>query len=236
MQKGLLENVRVLDLTRVVAGPHATTMLADMGADVVKLEEPIIGDDLRGRKYKGRSPQHEDYFNANNRSKRSITLNLKDPEERLIGQDLAAKADVVIENFAPGTVDKLGIGWEVVRKKNPRVIYCSISGFGQTGPYRNRLALDPVIQAVSGVMSVTGYDGQEPLMIGAPLCDVVAGMYAAFAIVCALPDAVRTGIGRYIDVSMQEAMLAVLGPRLGETLQAGDNPPRLGNANALRVK
>lgn len=234
-QQALLSNVRVLDLTRVVAGPYATTMLADMGADVVKVEEPLHGDELRWIRYKGREAKHEDYFNASNRSKRSITLNLKVPEERAIAHDLARKADALVENFAPGVAERLGMGWRELHELNPKLVYCSISGFGQTGPYRARIALDPVIQALTGVMSVNGYEGEEPLQIGAPIADVVAGMFGAYTVVCALSDATRTGKGRYIDISMQDAMLAVLGPRVGEPLQAGYNPTRYGNANGMRV-
>lgn len=230
-----LSGVRVLDLTQVVAGPYCTMMLADMGADVVKIERPGHGDDLRRTvPYKGRE-NHQDYFNALNRSKRSVALDLKDRAQQDIALRLLARADVVVENFSPGTVDRLGIGWEVARKLNPRLIYCSLSGFGQTGPYRNRLALDPIIQAVAGVMSVTGFPDGEPTMVGAPLADVIAGMFSAYAIVNALRLVADEGGGQYIDLSMQDALLATLGTRMGETLQAGIAPGRLGNENPLRV-
>jgi CoA:oxalate CoA-transferase len=231
-----LAGVKVLDLTRVIAGPYCTLMLTDMGADVAKLEEPLHGDELRwvGR-YKGRAEHDEDYFYASNRTKRSITLNLKDETERRIAQDLARAADVLVENFTPGVAERLGMGWQELSAMNPRLVYCSISGFGQTGPCRNRLALDPIIQAVSGVMSVTGKEGGEPMQIGAPLGDVVAGMFGAYAVASALYARTETGRGRYIDISMQDAMLAVLGPRMGEALQAGINPGRHGNENPMRV-
>lgn len=230
-----LAGLRVLDLTQVVAGPYCTTMLANMGAEVVKLEPPK-GDELRtiGR-YRGRET-HQDYFNANNYSKRSIALDLKDPTERAIGQALARKADVLVENFLPGTAKRLGMGWTELHKLNPRLLYCSISGFGQTGPDRERSAMDPIIQAASGVMSVTGEAGAtKPLMIGAPLADVIAGMYGAHAIVGALHSVKADGRGRHIDVSMQTAMLAAIGPRMGQTLQAGTSPTPLGNQNPMRV-
>lgn len=233
--KGLLHGLRVLDLTRVISGPYATMMLADMGADVVKVEEPKHGDEMRNIVYRGRAPHDQDYFNANNRSKRSITLNLKDSADRDIAQQLARKADVVIENFAPGVADRLEVGWQRLSEINGRLVYCSISGFGQSGPYRSRPALDPIIQALSGVMSVTGYEGHEPMQVGAPVGDVVAGMFAAFAIVCAWSDVSRSGKGRYIDISMLDSLIAVLGPRMGETLQAGRNPARHGNQNPMRV-
>src|SRR6185295_9854946 len=200
--------------------------------DIAKLEEPLRGDELRwlGR-YPGRAEHDEDYFYASNRTKRSISLNLKDDSERRIAQELASVADVLVENFAPGVAQRIGMGWEELSACNPRLVYCSISGFGQSGPYRNRLALDPIIQAVSGVMSVTGKEGAEPMQIGAPMGDVVAGMFGAYAIVSALYARNTTNCGRYIDIRMQDAMLAVLGPRMGEALQAGINPGRHGNEN-----
>ncbi len=230
-----LTGVRVIDFTQVVAGPYCTMMLADMGAEVVKIERAGHGDDLRRTvPYKGREG-HQDYFNALNRSKKSVALNLKAEVHRSIALKLIERADVVVENFSPGTVDRLGVGWETARELNPRLVYCSLSGFGQTGPYRNRLALDPIIQAVSGIMSVTGFPDGEPTMVGAPLADVIAGMFAAYTIVNALRLVTKEGGGQYIDLSMQDALLASMGTRMGETLQAGIAPPRLGNENPLRV-
>jgi len=233
--RGCLDGVRVLDLTQVVAGPFCTGMLASLGAEVVKLEPLGRGDELRwiGR-YAGRAA-HEDYFNANNHSKKSIALDLKDPEQRAIGRALAVKADVLVENYAPGTARRLGMGWPGLRRINPRLVYCSISGFGQTGPYSGRKAMDPVIQAISGVMSVTGEPDGPPLMVGTPLADVIAGMFAAYAVAGAL-HAVRTdGRGRHVDLSMQAAMIAAIGPRMGEPLQADRSPRPLGNQNPMRV-
>jgi crotonobetainyl-CoA:carnitine CoA-transferase CaiB-like acyl-CoA transferase len=231
-----LQGVRVFDLTRVIAGPYCSMMLADLGADVVKIEEPRHGDELRwiGR-YQGRAAHDEDYFYASNRSKRSVGLDLKDPQQLAAARELIAHVDVLVENFSPGVMDRLGLGWEAVSALNPRLVYCSISGFGQQGPYRNRLALDPIIQAISGIMSVTGEPDGAPMQVGAPIADVIAGMFGAYAIVSALYAARDTGRGRYIDVSMQDAMLAVLGPRMGESLQAGLNPGRHGNGNPMRV-
>lgn len=230
-----LADVRVLDLTQVVAGPYCTMMLADMGADIVKIERPGHGDDLRRTvPYKGRDG-HEDYFNALNRSKKSVALNLKDRNHLEIALRLVERADVLVENFSPGTAERLGISWNVAHQRNPRLVYCSLSGFGQTGPYRNRPALDPIIQAVSGLMSVTGFPDGQPTMVGAPVADVIAGMFAAYAIVSALRLVTDTGGGQYIDISMQDALLATIGTRMGETLQAGISPSRLGNENPLRV-
>jgi formyl-CoA transferase len=230
-----LAGVRVIDLTQVVAGPYCTMMLADMGAEIVKIERPGHGDDLRRTvPYKGRAG-HQDYFNALNRSKKSVTLDLKNENDREIALQLAARADVMVENFSPGTVTRLGLDWEAVRRRNPRLVYCSLSGFGQSGPYRNRPALDPIIQAVTGIMSVTGLPDGEPTMIGAPVADVIAGMFAAYAIVNALRLVTADGGGQYIDLSMQDAMLAAVGTRMGETLQAGIAPGRIGNGNPMRV-
>ena len=230
-----LAGVRVIDFTQVVAGPYATMMLADMGAEIVKIERAGHGDDLRRTMpYKGREG-HEDYFNALNRSKKSVALNLKDKKHLEIALGLIKQADVVVENFSPGTVDRLGVGWEVAHRLNPKLVYCSLSGFGQTGPQRSRLALDSIIQAVTGIMSVTGFPEADPVMVGAPLADVISGMFAAYTIVSALRLVSDQGGGQYIDLSMQDALLAAAGTRMGETLQAGIAPPRLGNENPLRV-
>ena len=230
-----LTGVRVLDLTQVMAGPFCTTMLADLGAEVVKLERPGVGDEMRGiGRYAGRE-EHEDLFYASNRCKKSIALDLKDPTQREVGRTLAERADVVVENFAPGTADRLGMGWRDLQPRNPRLVYCSISGFGQTGPYRNRLAVDPIIQGISGVMSVTGFPDGDPVTVGAPLADIISGMFAAYAVLGALHGVARDDRGQYIDMSMQAGMIAALGPRMGEALQAGISPDRFGNENPMRV-
>ena len=231
--KAPLSGFRVLDFTQVVAGPFCATMLADMGAEVVKMERPGLGDDTRRiTRYKDRE-EHEDYFYANNRSKKSVAVNMKTEAGRGAVRALAGEADAIIENMAPGKLAELGLGFEDARAVNPRIVYCSLSGFGQSGPYRDRVGLDPILQAVSGVMSVTGTE--DPTQIGAPLADVLAGMFAAYAIVSALHAVAREGEGRHIDVSMQDAMVAALGPRMGETLQAGVSPGRHGNENPMRV-
>ena len=230
-----LTGVRVLDLTHVIAGPFGTTMLADLGAEVVKVEKPGSGDDLRSAgRYPGRE-EHEDLFNANNRSKKSITVDLKQAEGRALCRRLAAIADVVVENFAPGTAARLGMGWDDLKPLNPRLVYCSLSGFGQTGPYSNRLALDILVQAMTGLMSVTGTPDGPPLKAGAPLGDVISGMMASYAILGALYAVKREGEGRFIDVSMQGSLLAALGPRMGQALHAGVATRRIGNENPMRV-
>jgi formyl-CoA transferase/CoA:oxalate CoA-transferase len=230
-----LSGKKVLDFTRVISGPYCTMMLADMGADVVKIEEKNLGDEMRHIIYEGRAAHDQDYFNSINRSKRSLDLNLKDPGDLELAHTLAKKADVVIENFAPGVAERLGIGWEKLKAGNPDLIYTSISGFGQTGPYCQRPALDPVIQALSGVMSVTGFGDGKPLVVGAPIADVAAGMFAAFATVCALIDRDNGAGGQYLDVSMLDSMIAVLAPRMAESLQARRSPNRYGNGNPMRV-
>lgn len=228
-----LSGFRVLDFTQVVAGPFCAAMLADMGAEVVKIERPGLGDDTRRiTRYKDRE-EHEDYFYANNRSKKSVAINMKTDAGKGAVRALAGEADAIIENMAPGKLAELGLGFEDARAANPRIVYCSLSGFGQSGPYRDRVGLDPILQAVSGVMSVTGTE--DPTQIGAPLADVLAGMFSAYAIVSALHAVRREGEGRHIDVSMQDAMVAALGPRMGETLQAGVSPGRHGNENPMRV-
>lgn len=210
-------------------------MLADMGADVVKVERPE-GDDIRRvRKYAGRAGHDEDYFYSLNRTKRSIVLDLKSEADRETAHRLASVADVVIQNFAPGTAERLGIGSDDILRLNPKVVYCAISGFGQTGPLRSQLALDPIIQARSGIMTVTGDPEGLPMRVGAPIGDVIAGMYAAYAILGALIRVERFGTGCVIDIGMLDALIAVLGPRMSEALNAGRNAERAGNENAIRV-
>jgi succinate---hydroxymethylglutarate CoA-transferase len=236
MSNGLpLAGVRVVDFTHVISGPFCTMMLAHMGADVVKVERPGVGDSLRNIPGYGGREGHPDYFNSVNNTKRSITLDLKEPDQHAAIVDLIRKADVVVENFKAGTADRIGIGFEAMKKINPKLIYCSISGFGQTGPYAQRPAIDPIIQAVCGVMSVTGEKNGPPMMAGYPLTDTVGGMYGAFAVVTALLKARESGAGEHLDVSMQGSMLYVLGCRMAETLQAGIVTERVGNQNPFRV-
>jgi crotonobetainyl-CoA:carnitine CoA-transferase CaiB-like acyl-CoA transferase len=230
-----LLGVRVLDLTQIVAGPFCTTMLADLGAEIVKIERPGVGDDTR---HLGRFPgrgQHEDFFYTLNRNKKSVALDLKVPAHLAIARDLAARADILVENFAPGIAERLGMGYADLREVSPLLVYCSVSGFGQTGPYRNRLAVDPIIQSVAGLMSVTGFPSGAPVLSGAPLSDVISGMFAAFGIVGALIAARRDGRGQYVDVAMQAATLAAISPRMGDALQSARAQRRMGNENPMRV-
>ncbi len=230
-----LMGIKVLEIGHIISGPFSTLMLAGLGAEVVKIERPDHGDELRSvGRYKGRET-HEDYFNANNYGKKSVALDLKSPAGVKLALELATKADVLVENLSPGTMARLGLGWADVSQVNPKIVYCSISGFGQSGPYRSRPAVDVVIQAVSGAMSVTGQSDGPPTQIGAPLADVTTSMCAATAILGALYAVRCDGIGRYIDISMQEAFVYALSPRLGGVLQTGDSPSRIGNQNPMRV-
>ena len=209
-----LSGVKVLDLTRALAGPYCTLMLGDYGADVIKIEIPGRGDDTRqwGPPFvNGESA----YFLSINRNKRSLTLNLKDPAGRGIFMKLAKDADVVVENFTPGVAQRLGIDYESVKGVNPNIVYASISGFGQTGPYRRKPAYDQMMQGLGGIMSLTGEPEGEPQKMGVALTDIGAGMLAAYAITVALFHRERTGEGQYIDVSMLDLQVSWL------TYQAG---------------
>lgn len=229
----LLEEVRVLDLTNVLAGPFCCYQLAQLGADVVKVEVPNSGDLARqlgadrelNRKLMGAS------FLAQNAGKRSITVNLKNPDGKEIFRRLAATADVVVENFRPGVMTRLGLGYAELKKLKPELIYCAISGFGQTGPLKDNPAYDQIIQGLSGVMSITGDKNSAPLRVGFPIADTVGGITAAFAIAAALFRRERTRAGEFIDVSMLEATLASMGWAVSNWLIAGVEPEPLGNEN-----
>ena len=204
-----LEGIRVLDLTRALAGPFCTLMLGDHGADVIKIELPGSGDDTRtwGPPFIG---EESAYFLSINRNKRSLTLNFKDPQAKEIFLQLAAKADVVVENFTPGVMHRFGLDYEIVKATNPKIIYCSISGFGQTGPYKDRPAYDQIMQGISGVMSITGEPEGEPQKVGIAITDIGAGMWSAFAIMSAVFHRDQHGEGQAIDVSMMDAQVAWL--------------------------
>ena len=229
----LLRGIRVLDLTNVLAGPFCCYQLAQLGAEVIKVERPGSGDlarqlgadpDLNAR-FMGAS------FIAQNAGKRSITLDLKPAEGREVFLRLVATADVVVENFRPGVMDRLGLGPDVLTAANPRLVYCAISGFGQDGPIAGNPAYDQIIQGLSGVMSVTGDADTAPLRVGYPICDTVGGMTAAFAIAAALAGRARSGRGEVIDVSMLESTLATMGWQVSNWLVAGVPPQPIGNQN-----
>jgi crotonobetainyl-CoA:carnitine CoA-transferase CaiB-like acyl-CoA transferase len=224
-----LDGVRVLDLTRVLAGPFGAMMLGDMGADVIKVEEPGKGDDTR------RWPPFKEgeatYFMSVNRNKRSVTLNLKAPAGVGILKRLAAKSDVVMENFRPGTMDKLGLGYRALSRVNPRLVYCSISGFGETGPDAHRGGYDLIVQGESGVMDLTGFPDGPPVKVGNSIGDLVAGMTAAHGITLALLARARTRRGQKVEVSMLDVMASLLTYQAGIYLNTGARPGRRGNAH-----
>jgi crotonobetainyl-CoA:carnitine CoA-transferase CaiB-like acyl-CoA transferase len=231
---GPLDGIRVLDLTRFMAGPFGTAMLADYGADVIKVEPPGEGDGARawGPPFAG---GESIYFLSVNRNKRSITLNLRHPEGRALLLKLADRADVLVENFTPGTAGRLGIAEDVLRERNPRLIYCAISGFGQTGPYRDRSAFDLILQGMGGVMGTTGEEGGDPVRVGIPIADIAGGMYAAYAITLALLARNQSGVGQYLDVSLMDAQISWLSYYVGIYLTTGEIPPRRGSAHATVV-
>jgi len=229
-----LEGIRVLDLTRALAGPFCTLMLGDNGADVIKIEIPGSGDDTRkwGPPFIG---DESAYFLSINRNKRSLTLNLQDPKAQDVFMKLAKDSDVVVENFTPGVMDRFGLGYEAVKAVNPNVVYCSISGFGQDGPYRSRPAYDQIMQGVGGLMSITGEPDGEPQKIGIAVTDIGAGMWSAFAITTALHHRDKTGEGQYIDISMLDAQVAWLTYQAAFFFANDEPPKRMGAAHPTLV-
>lgn len=226
-----LEGIRVLDLTQIMSGPFCTMLLADLGAEVIKIENPRGGDDSRRMAppyYNGESAA----FMAMNRNKKGIAVDIRTPVGKQILWSLIESADVLVENFRPGTMARLGFGFEQVHARYPALVYCSISGYGQTGPFRGRGGFDLVAQAMSGVLSVTG-SPQEPAKVGVPISDLNAGLYASHAILAALLSRVRSGEGQYIDTSLFEAALAYTFWESNEYWATGTSPQRLGTAHRL---
>ncbi|MEK7878624.1 MAG: CoA transferase, partial [candidate division NC10 bacterium] len=224
---GALEGIRVLDLSQLMAGPLATLLLGDMGADVIKIEPPD-GDAMRSTAETFINGENS-FFLSLNRNKRSVVLDLKREAGHQAFMRLAETADVVLENFRPGAVARLGVDYDAVRRVNPRIVYCSVSGFGQRGPNRNRPAVDPIIQAESGLMSLTGTPESGPLRTGMPIADFVAPVFAALAIVSALFARAATGVGQKIELSMLDSSIFSMIPREGYFFIGGQDPPRLGN-------
>lgn len=225
-----MEGLKVLDLTRSLSGPYCTMMLGDMGAEVVKVEIPGTGDETRswGPPFiKGESS----YFMSVNRNKKSITINLKTNEGKEILRRLIKISDIFIESFRPGTARDLGIDYQTVEKLNPRLIYCSISGFGQDGPYREKAGYDLVAQAMSGIMSITGERGRSPVKVGVAIADIGAGMFAAYGILSALYRREKTGEGQWIDSSLLDGQVAWLTYMGAYYLATGELPERLGTAH-----
>ena len=227
---GPLEGIRVVDLSRILAGPYCTMMLGDLGADVIKIEQPGAGDDTRtwGPPYvAGEST----YYLSINRNKRSVTLNLKDDRARDLLFRLVAEADVFIENFKVGGLAAMGLGYERLRDVNPRLVHCSITGFGPDGPYATRPGYDFVAQGMGGVMSLTGEPDGQPMKVGVAIADLTTGMFSCVAILAALRHRDQTGLGQHIDCSLLESVVAWLIHHGSAYLLAGVEPDRVGNAH-----
>ncbi|MDA0218563.1 MAG: CaiB/BaiF CoA-transferase family protein [Proteobacteria bacterium] len=226
MVQGPLSGVTVLDLTRVLAGPFCTLILQDLGARVIKVEVPGLGDEARGT-----GPfvdGHSTYFASINRGKESIALDLKDKTDRSIFMQLASRADVLTENYRPGVMDKLGLGWDVLHAHNPRLVYAAVSGFGHSGPYSQRPAYDMVVQAMGGIMSMTGHPGGEPTRVGTSVGDVTAGLFTTIGIQAALRHRDQTGQGQKVDVAMLDCQLAILENAIVRYTATGEVPRPLG--------
>jgi CoA:oxalate CoA-transferase len=226
-RSGPFADVTVLDLTRILAGPYCTMVLADLGARVIKVERPGRGDDARafGPFAGGRSA----YFASVNRGKESIALDLKRAEDRVLFDALLARADVLVENFRPGTLERLGYGWDVLSARFPRLVYAAVSGFGQTGPYAQRPAYDVIAQAMGGIMSLTGHPGAPPTRVGTSIGDIAAGLFAAIGIGAALHERTASGRGTRVDVAMLDAQVAILENALARYLATGEVPGPLGS-------
>ncbi len=233
MTRKALDGVRVVDLTNVLAGPYATLHLALLGAEVTKIENPLDGDLARklGNVPKLNKELMGTSFLAQNANKKSITLNLKKNEAKEIFLKLVAASDVVVENFRPGVMTRLGFGWDAMRAVNPRLVYCAISGFGQDGPDADKPAYDQIIQGLSGTMAVNGDERLNPLRCGFPVCDTVGGLTAAFAIMTALYHRERTGEGQMIDVALLDAIMPLMGWVAANLLIGGQQPVLMGNDN-----
>ncbi|MFN6253279.1 MAG: CaiB/BaiF CoA transferase family protein [Acetobacteraceae bacterium] len=229
-QIGPLSGLRVLDLTRVLAGPTCTQMLGDLGAEVIKIERPEAGDDTRGFAPPFVPNTKESaYFVGVNRNKKSVTLDIAKPEGQAIILKLLEHCDILVENFKVGALAKYGLGYEQLAKTHPRLIYCSITGFGQTGPYAPRPGYDALIQAMGGVMSLTGEPNGSPQKVGVPVADLFAGLYGCIGILAAVNHRNSTGQGQQIDIGMLDTHVAWLANQGMNYLATGENPPRLGN-------
>ncbi|MGE0448332.1 MAG: CaiB/BaiF CoA transferase family protein [Vicinamibacterales bacterium] len=229
-----LQGITVVDLTRVLSGPYCTMMLADMGARVIKVEQPGKGDDTRawGPPFvEGESA----YFLSINRNKESVTLDFKQPEGRALLERLLERADVLVENFRPGTLARQGLDYDAIAARYPRLVYCSVSGFGHTGPRAAEAGYDAVIQAEGGLMSITGSPDGPPYRVGVAIADIVSGMFAAQGITAALLARTRTGQGQKVDISMLDSVIALLTYQAGIYFATGSAPPRLGNRHPTIV-
>ena len=234
---GPLAGFRILDLSRILAGPWASQMLADLGAEVIKIERPVTGDDTRswGPPYMpdeaGQATTEAAYFHATNRGKFSVCIDISSRQGQELIANLVARCDVLIENFKVGGLKQYGLDFDSLKRINPKLVYCSITGFGQTGPYAERAGYDFMIQAMGGLMSVTGEPGGQPMKVGVALADVMTGLYAANAIQAALIHQLRSGEGQYIDLALLDVQVATLANQAMNYLAGGNNPQRLGNAH-----
>lgn len=238
---GPLSHIRVLDLSRVLAGPWAGQNLADLGAEVIKVERPIKGDDSRAfgppwlKNAAGEDTKEAAYFASANRGKKSVTVNISTPAGQELVRELASKSDVLLENYKYGDLARYGLGYEDLRKINPKLIYTSVTGFGQTGPYRERPGYDFMIQGMGGLMSITGerddLPGGGPQRVGIPIADIMTGMYASVAICAALANRERNGEGQHLDLALLDTQVAVLANQGMNYLATGEAPARLGNAH-----
>jgi crotonobetainyl-CoA:carnitine CoA-transferase CaiB-like acyl-CoA transferase len=236
---GPLSHIRVLDLSRVLAGPWAGQNLADLGAEVIKVERPKVGDDSRGfgppwvKDRAGKDTRDSAYFTSANRGKKSLTLNIALPQGQAIARELAAKSDVLLENYKFGDLARYGLGYEQLKAVNPRLVYCSVTGFGQTGPYRERPGYDFMIQGMGGMMSVTGEPdgspGGGPQRAGVPIADIITGMYASIAICAALAHRERSGEGQHLDLALLDSQIALLAYQNTNYFATGIPPKRIGN-------
>jgi len=222
-----LEGLVVLDLTRVLAGPYCSMMLADFGANIIKIEPPEVGDD--SRHFGPFVGKESAYFMSLNRNKRSITLNFKREEHIELFREMVKQADVVLENYRPGTMEKFGLGYEELKKINPKIIYAACSGFGHSGPYMDKPAYDIVVQAMGGIMSITGAEGGEPTRVGASVGDIIAGMFTAYGVMLGLFHRQNTGEGQKVDVGMLDCQVAVLENAIARYVTSGVSPVPLGN-------
>ncbi|WP_294765819.1 CaiB/BaiF CoA-transferase family protein [uncultured Rhodoferax sp.] len=242
---GALSHLKVLDLSRVLAGPWCTQMLADLGADVVKVERPGAGDDTRHwgppflQDARGHDTAHASYFTACNRNKRSITIDIAQAEGQALIRQMAAQSDILVENFKVGGLAHYGLDYASLKEVNPRLIYCSITGFGQTGPYAERAGYDLMVQAMSGMMSITGQPdgapGAGPQRAGVAITDVFTGIYACSAILAALEMRHRTGVGQHIDMALLDVGMAILANQAAGFINTGKVPQRMGNAHPSLV-
>jgi CoA:oxalate CoA-transferase len=224
---GPLKNLLVIDLTRVLVGPYCTMILSDLGARVIKIEAPEVGDD--SRKFGPFIDDYSAYFMSLNRGKESIALNLKNSDDKKIFDKILSKADILVENFKPGTLERWGFGWKEVNKKYPKLIYASASGFGQTGPLRELPAYDMVVQGMGGLMSVTGQPNSEPTRVGTSIGDITAALFTAIGINAALYDRQKTGKGMFVDVSMLDCQIAILENAIARYLSKNEIPKPMGS-------